>query len=1013
MPEPKQILPMLEGFLTGDPISDHHGVSCSPAMREATEEKYMLKTVSVPASGAKLEAMLLAGAFSDRAAALAYYEDMSQAIVEEAVLLQRLSRLEGFTPYEAWQSQPKEDGSGYCVSLLSPYRPTLERCLKTKPMTQLEAVNLGLDLCAALAVCRRSGYLYVDLKPSNIFICDDREFRIGDLGFIALSSLPYASLPEKYHSEYTAPEITDAYSSLNGTLDIYAAGLILYQVYNNGILPQEGSDPLLPPEYADYEMAAIILKACDSDPENRWQSPAQMGQALVAYMQKNTVNDTPIIPPAIPVEPEPEVEDIPTEPDTDEPTTDEVLSEVDQALESVGVDPQAAEAALAEAVEAAEETPAEPAEEAAPEPETDAQELQEDRPEAEEAPEEPASTEEIPEEPEELAEPEQPEEETEPAAQEPVDEITQMLAQADDLIAHETPEGVVAPEPIDVPIPPPIVLPAEEEPQEEIPEEAASEPQEEPSSEEAPEAEPEEEEPAEEPASEEAPVKAHRGRGLIAAAICLVIAVGLAFGGYFYYNHEYLQHVEGITLTGDEDSLTVSLSTDIDDSLLTVVCTDSYGNTKRQNVTNKSAVFTDLNPDTRYKVQVEIYGFHKLTGNTSGIHITQKQTSILNFSAVAGGESGSAILSFTVQGPETNEWKLTYFAEGEEEKSITFTGHVVSVNGLTLGKTYSFLLEPSEPLYIVGTDTLEFTASNLIYAENLTIQSFSGNALTAVWTAPEGETVDGWIVRCYNDAGFDKTLTVTETKAVFADLDPAYAYAVEVSAVGMSQGSRVSVSANALTVKDLVADTSDPARLKLSWSFEGKAPEGGWLVQYTVSGISEPLVIQCAEPYAEILPMIPGSTYTVTIQAAGGNTVFGGSISCTAPEATTFSGFGISAQYMKFSMCRTPDQTDWDRYDVNDSDYTTQFAIGESASFTVRLNHEYDTSPTQIVTLYLIRDASGNVVSSNTTAQTWTSMWYKGHGKLTIPAMPTVPGSYTVEILFNGQHVTTESFTVS
>ncbi len=969
MPEPNQILPMLEGFLTGDPISDHDGVCCSPAMREATEEKYILKSVSVPASQDKLEALLLAGAFPDREAALAYYKDLSQATVEEAVLLQRLARLEGFTPYESWQTAEKENGEGYDVYLLGPYRLTLERYCKGNAMTHLEAVNLGLDLCSALAVCRRSGYLYVDLKPSNIYICEDQEYRIGDLGFLSLASLPYASLPEKYHSAYTAPEIADAYSALNDTLDVYAAGLILYQVYNNGILPQAGSGEMLPPEYADHEMAAIIMKACDPDPANRWQDPAQMGQALATYLQKNTVNDTPIIPPAVPVDAEPEMEAVPEIQETDEPSTDEILNEVDQALESVGVETQPSEAEdAADVPQAGEASDAEPPAEA-------------------EALSEEAAT----------------------------DEVSEMLAQADDLIAHETPEGVVAPEPIDVPIPPKIILPPDDEPEAEEetsaeeslePEEAEEEPQpvltEEPLEEECEEdGLPDEEDPP------------RRGKGLIAALVSLIVIAALFLGGYVFYRYYYQQAISGITLSGYEDQLTVKLDTEIDDSLLTVVCTDAYGNTKRQTVTDKTAVFTGLSPDTRYKVQVEIYGFHQLIGTTSGIHITQEQTSILNFSAVTGGENGSVILSFTVQGPETDQWKVSYYAEGEEEKSVTFTGHVTTISGLTVGKNYSFHLEPAEQLYIVGTDTLEFTASKLIYAENLAIQAFLNKALTVTWTAPEGETVESWTVRCYNDAGFDKTVTVTGTTAVFEDLDRSAAYTVEVCAAGMSQGSRVSVSANSLTIQDMAADASDPNRLVLTWNFEGTAPEGGWLVTYTVSGIPQEQTVNCAEPRLELAPLFPGAIYQFTVQAAGGNTIFGGSLTYTAPSAAEFAGYDISAQYIKFSMCRTPSKENWDDDDVKKKDLTTTFAIGESASFSIDLTHEYNTSADTILTLFLIRDSAGNIVSHHTTTNTWTNMWYRGWGKLTIPVMPEVPGSYTVEILFNGQHVTTQSFTIA
>ena len=55
--------------------------------------------------------------------------------------------------------------------VLSPYRTTLTAYAKRNAMTHLNAVNLGIDLCAALTLCRKAGYLYQNLKPENIF-CD-------------------------------------------------------------------------------------------------------------------------------------------------------------------------------------------------------------------------------------------------------------------------------------------------------------------------------------------------------------------------------------------------------------------------------------------------------------------------------------------------------------------------------------------------------------------------------------------------------------------------------------------------------------------------------------------------------------------------------------------------------------------------------------------------------------------------------------------------------------------------
>ena len=86
-------------------------------------------------------------------------------------VLQKLSEMEGFLPFGTYQVVPMDHGeTGYDVYVLTEYRRTLARQFKRQPMTHLGAINLGLDICSALSVCRRAGYLFVDLKPSNIHI---------------------------------------------------------------------------------------------------------------------------------------------------------------------------------------------------------------------------------------------------------------------------------------------------------------------------------------------------------------------------------------------------------------------------------------------------------------------------------------------------------------------------------------------------------------------------------------------------------------------------------------------------------------------------------------------------------------------------------------------------------------------------------------------------------------------------------------------------------------------------
>ena len=987
MSDPKLISPMLDNFAMGDPISDHNGVRCCPAMEKGSDNKYIVKIISTPASQTQLDALLLSGAYSDKESALSYFKTLSDGIVEEAQIMQKLSQMEGFLPFDSWQIVPMEDEVGYDVYLLSIYRNTLERYLRHNAMTHLGALNLGLDLCAALAICRRSGYLYVDLKPENIYMTDDREYRIGDLGFLRLDALKYASLPDRYHSQYTAPEIADAFSALNTTIDIYAVGLILYQVFNDGMLPFKGdaapSEDLPAPAYADYEMAEIILKACAADPAMRWQDPIEMGQALVSYMQRNGAHDTPIVP--VPVEDDP---------------VDEVLTEQEVSDTKYAESDDAAETDLPNEMNCPENCTDEDIAESIAEIEVTEESIYSEDSEGNltfltDDSEDETALENDP---------------SEIDYEEVSEEVSDMLTLADELIEHPAPEPVVQPEPIDVPIPPP--LPIENEPsdkpdtEEDTAEDTDSEQED---SDETDLANSTEE--LDEQESEYLPGKS--GKHWLRNVILVVLALALLATGFYYYKNYYLQPIEAILLEeGDEGILTVLVSSQIDEDKLTVVCSDTYGNQLISPVEDGKAVFTGLVPDSAYTVKVVINGFHRLTGDTSAAYTTPAQTSIVQFRAVTGSEDGSAVLGFTIDGPDVNQWRVRYSTANEPEKEVAFNGHMVTLTGLTIGNEYTFTLIPDDDLHITGTNEIVFTASKIVKAEDLSITGCINNTLTAAWSAPEGVTVDSWTVRCYSDSGYDQTIVVTEATAAFTDVDPAQSYTIEVTAAGMSVSERAYAAANSITVTGFSADDSDPNQIVLTWNSNDAAPQDGWLLLYTMDGSAvQEIACQSGNSVA-VRPVVPGVTYTFTLQSANGVSVLGGSLKYEVQAAEAFAGYGVSSEYMEFRMCKTPSFEGWDRYDLSGSDYTTEFSVGQNASFLVRLKHEYDTSSDTIVSLFVIRDESGNIVSTSTQSDSWTNMWYRNYCELDIPAIPQTPGSYSISVYFNGSLATMQSFSV-
>ena len=233
---PRLISPILDGFQLNETISRRDGVLCCAATEIASGKRFAVQILSLPASVVQMDALIMTGAFSDRSSANSYFKEQARGILNEVKTLRYMATLGGFSDFDCVQVVPGENGCGFDIYMLSPWQNSLQDELKRQDLTQLEVLNMGLDLCAALATCRHAGYYYANLKPGNVFR-SGQHYRIGDLGFVPLSSVNWIAMPEMFRSNYTPPELMDGSRPMSDTADIYALGLILYQAYNGGNLP--------------------------------------------------------------------------------------------------------------------------------------------------------------------------------------------------------------------------------------------------------------------------------------------------------------------------------------------------------------------------------------------------------------------------------------------------------------------------------------------------------------------------------------------------------------------------------------------------------------------------------------------------------------------------------------------------------------------------------------------------------------------------------------------------------
>jgi len=974
--EPKLISPLLDGFVMGNAMSDHDGIQCFPAMKEGSEEKYIVKVISIPASQVQLDALLLTGAYKDPADAMDYFKSVADGVLHEVDVLQQLSRLDGFLAYEGCQVVPMEGGRlGNQIYLLGSYKRSLERHMRRSQMTHLEAVNLGLDLCQALAICRRAGWMYVDLKPSNVFISRNKEYRIGDLGFVDLNSLKYSSLPGNYLSAYSPPETKDAMKTLNTTVDTYSAGMILYQVFNDGQLPaplKDPTKPYLPPVNADYEISGIIMKAIAPNPEDRWGDPMEMGQALVGYMQRNSINNTPLTPTA----------EIVTDPEAPALVREAALQT--KVLPNLkDIPPQAQEPSVSSETMIIPEPVNVPAPVSIPEPEP------------------------IPE-----TVPVQKEEPASPAVQEdapaPMNREEAIAAQISSLFPEEEandPAGSTAVAVAEMPDPPVFdeddgfslegILDDDGINEEDYPEDPLMEDDIEPRRK-----------------------RKSISKKIIVGVVTIMLLALMACGGMWYYQNMYLQHINGLEVVSSLDQVTVTVDTTMDESLLSVTCTDTYGNSQRQNVANGQAVFTGLLPNSQYKINLEVSGFHKLSGKLSEVFNTAAQSNVVSFTAIAGPEDGSVLLNLVIDGTDPESWTLVYGAEGVEEQTVTFNGHSVTIKGLAVGKEYTFTLQNPEASVLTGETSVTFTSTELVMAENLTIVSCSNGNLTVRWDVPEGLQVDTWTVRCYNDADFDQVQeNVVGTETTFTEVDTTRAYTVEVTASGMTQPIRTSITSNPITISSITVDEEDPSEISVSWQHEGKAPVGGWLLMYRLDNAEKANVVKCDEAGTVISPRIPNATYHFEIQAADSTSIFSNVHQFTTASAEMFDFEGVTGEKILPHLLKTPAEQDWTYESIDNDDFTDTFSSGDPISVVLQGTVGFYIPDADINAMYVIRDAEGNVRYDLVTQETlnWKDLWYDGdprYGELDLPVAPAEAGSYTVEIYFNDFALTSADFTI-
>ncbi|MBL9155516.1 MAG: protein kinase [Verrucomicrobiales bacterium] len=163
----------------------------------------------------------------------------------------------------------------------------LHALIRGGQMTTAHVAGWMSQICEALQYAHDKGIVHRDIKPANIMITREGQVKVADFGLAKLAGGDMAEQTKLTMTnmamgtpDYVAPEALEIGVEIDHRADLYALGVMLYEMLTGKVPRGVWKMPSVQVEGLDSRYDALIERAMDADRENRFQKASEISATI-------------------------------------------------------------------------------------------------------------------------------------------------------------------------------------------------------------------------------------------------------------------------------------------------------------------------------------------------------------------------------------------------------------------------------------------------------------------------------------------------------------------------------------------------------------------------------------------------------------------------------------------------------------------------------------------------------------------------------------------------------------